>query len=267
MTEKDYYKILGIAKDADNKKIKEAYRTLALKYHPDHNQDDPQAINQMKTINEAYAVLSDAGKRREYDSLRQQFGSNAYSQFRQSYTDQDIFNNSDINQIFEEMAKLFGLKGFEDTFGRHYGDKFHNFEFKRPGFYGKGFIYRGGLGRKKGRLRQPGGQRPLNKLARHMLHKLSGLTLPEKGIDFKDIITISQQQAQTGTPYAYYLKKKAKKLIVKIPPGVKANQLIRLAGMGKEGKAGGSAGDLYLKVKIKKPLIQTIRDSISHWTR
>jgi curved DNA-binding protein CbpA len=63
----DYYKVLGIAPSADTKQINEAYRKLAFQYHPDRNQDNPEANKKMREINEAYTTLSDTTKRKEYD--------------------------------------------------------------------------------------------------------------------------------------------------------------------------------------------------------
>jgi len=73
----------------------------------------------MKTINEAYAVLSNPDKKNEYDSLRQQYGPSARDQFRQHYTDQDIFRDSDISQVFEEFSKIFGFSSPQDIFSRN----------------------------------------------------------------------------------------------------------------------------------------------------
>ena len=101
METRDYYQILGVPRDATDKAVKEAYRELAFKHHPDRNKDNPDAVDRMKAVNEAYAVLSHPDKRREYDTLRQQFGASAYSQFRQQYSDQDIFSGSDIFRIFQ----------------------------------------------------------------------------------------------------------------------------------------------------------------------
>jgi DnaJ-class molecular chaperone len=84
MSPNDYYQTLEVDQKASSKQIKEAYRKLAFKYHPDRNSENPDTAEKMKKVNEAYAVLSDATKRREYDTLRQQFGSSAYSQFRQN---------------------------------------------------------------------------------------------------------------------------------------------------------------------------------------
>jgi DnaJ-class molecular chaperone len=74
---------------------------------------------------------------------------------------------------------------------------------------------------------------------------------------------LSPELARQGGPYAYYFREKDKKLVVKIPPGIKHNQQIRLAGMGKDGKGGGKAGDLYLKVRIRKPLLQRLKEFFS----
>jgi len=269
MENKDYYKILNVTKTAKPNEIKESYRKLALQYHPDRNHDDPEAINMMKIINEAYAVLSDSDKRREYDTMQQQFGTNAYSQFRQSYSDQDIFNGSDINQIFEEMAKSFGLRGFEDIFSNHYGNKFHRFEFKRPGFSASGAFFSGSPGRgKRCRRSIPNCRQAyladnVGKLSRYLFNKLNNQQSVEDGSDLRDVIHISKQTARQGDNYAYNLKQKSKKLIVKIPPSIHDGQQIRLAGMGLDGKGGGQSGDLYLKVKIKKPLLEKINNFIA----
>ena len=73
---RDYYEVLGVEKGADDAAIKKAYRALAKKYHPDMNPDDPNAEAKFKEASEAYAVLSDADKRKQYD----QFGHAAFDQ-------------------------------------------------------------------------------------------------------------------------------------------------------------------------------------------
>ena len=89
----------------------------------------------MKQINEAYAVLSNAEKRSEYDRMRQQYGSAAYQQFRQGYSEQDIFSGSDVNQILEQMARAFGLRGFDEIFKEFYGKGYRHYECRKDGFF------------------------------------------------------------------------------------------------------------------------------------
>ncbi len=105
MTKKDYYEILGIDKSADEATIKRAYRNMAMKYHPDRNPGDAQAIEKMKEINEAYAVLSDRHKRQLYDT----YGHAGL----EGYTATDIFGSVDFLSLFRE----FGLSyfGFSDS--------------------------------------------------------------------------------------------------------------------------------------------------------
>ena len=98
----DYYKTLGVEKTADPEDIKKAYRKLALKYHPDRNPNNREAEEKFKKISEAYAVLSDPEKRKQYDN----FGSD---QFSQKFSQEDIFRDFDINQILREMG--FGAAG------------------------------------------------------------------------------------------------------------------------------------------------------------
>ena len=139
----DYYQVLGIEKDAEADKIKDAYRKLALKYHPDRNNGDPESAEKMKSINEAYAVLSNPQKRGDYDLMRDRYGSSAYGQFRQNYSDQDIFRDSDINKIFEELARSFGLRGFEDILNDSYRKGSRTFEFRSNGMNGRGYVFTG----------------------------------------------------------------------------------------------------------------------------
>lgn len=131
--EKDYYLILGVGENATQQQVKEEYRKLALKYHPDRNRDNPEAAGRMKEINESYAVLSNPQKRSEYDRLRQLYGSSAYERFKKTHTEQDIFRGSDIYQVLEELSRAFGFRGFEEIFKEFYGPGFRTFEFRGPG--------------------------------------------------------------------------------------------------------------------------------------
>ena len=109
MQQKDYYQILGLNRDASEDEIKRTYRKLALKYHPDHHPDDPQSEEIFKEIGEAYAVLSDVEKRKEYD----QFG---HKGFKRRYTSQDIFKNFDFDELFKEFGVGFETQSFRGFF-------------------------------------------------------------------------------------------------------------------------------------------------------
>jgi DnaJ-class molecular chaperone len=256
MDNADYYQILDLQADASAAQIKEAYRNLAFQYHPDRNDGNPDALEKMKRVNEAYAVLSNPERRREYDALRQRFGSSAYGQFRKTYSEQDIFRGSDVQHIFEEMARSFGFRGFEEVFKEFYGQGYQTFEFKRPGMFGRGFVFYGPLRSGKRSSPPPPLLNPLGQAARYLFGKLTGVEIPKDGTDITDEICLTPEHAERGGPFAYFYRQKSKKLVVKIPPGVKDGQRIRLAGLGKDGKGGGTAGDLFLKVHIRLPLVQ-----------
>jgi DnaJ-class molecular chaperone len=256
MAQEDYYQVLGVDQKATGQQIKEAFRKLAFKYHPDRNKEDPVAVEEMKKVNEAYAVLSNPAKKREYDTLKTRFGSSAYTHFRNNYSEQDIFSGSDINHIFEEMAKGFGLRGSNEIFKEFYGKGFQQFEFKNA----RGYVF--------GNPSKGGGQRqapfPLSgnmgKITRFLLQKISGVQFPEDGADVDELLYLAPEQALQGGHLAYYLRSQSKKLVVKIPPGIRPGQRIRLAGLGQTGKGGGKPGDLFLKVHIRKPLMRSIKE-------
>jgi curved DNA-binding protein len=109
----DYYKTLGVKKDASDGEIKKSYRKLAMKYHPDHTKGDKSAEEKFKKISEAYAVLSDKDKRKEYDT----FGSEG---FHQRFSQEDIFRGFDFGDIFRE----FGFGGGDQFSGRAGGTRF-----------------------------------------------------------------------------------------------------------------------------------------------
>lgn len=258
MEQTDYYRILGVEKSATQKQIKNAYRQLAFEFHPDRNTDNSKTTEKMKQVNEAYAVLSNLQKREEYDSLKNQFGSTAYSHFRSTYSNQDIFRGSDIHQIFEEMAKTFGFRGFDDVFKEFYGSGYRTFEFQKAGFFGKGYLFSKGLGPKN----RSTGNRPFEKVTQYFFKKLVGRILPQNGANIYDVIYIDSDLAGSGGPFAYFLRQKKKKLVIKIPAGILDGQQIRLAGMGEDGKGGATAGNLHLKVKIGKSLFNRIKKTL-----
>ena len=96
-----------------------------------------------------------------------------------------------------------------------------------------------------------------------MLKRSLGVEFPENGADIKDTVRLTPSQAARGGRFFYLYRKKGKKLIVTIPPGVRDGQRIRLSGLGKDGKGGGTPGDLYLKAEVRKPLFQMIKDFFS----
>ena len=267
MDHRDYYKILDLEPTATVKQIKDAYRKLAYRHHPDRNLDDPESGENMKRVNEAYAVLSNPEKRRRYDALQQQYGASAHTHFRSAYSEQDIFKGSDIHQVFEEMARSFGFRGVDDIFREFYGPGYRRFEFSRNGFHTRGFVFTGSRGHPQRRNAKLRGQGLLGKLAERILTNVSGIDLAGNRSDIHDRIVIAPGLARSGGPYAYYLREKSKKLVVKIPPGVRNGQRIRLGGMGRGGPNGKPGGDLYLEVRIREPRLKALKDKISDLLR
>ncbi|MBT8334273.1 MAG: DnaJ domain-containing protein, partial [Deltaproteobacteria bacterium] len=102
----DYYEILGVSKTSSSEEIKKVYRKLALKYHPDTNSGNKEAEEKFKQISEAYAVLSDPEKRKQYDM----YGSDG---FHQRYSQEDIFRNFDLNEILRQFG--FGTESFNSS--------------------------------------------------------------------------------------------------------------------------------------------------------
>ena len=258
MQQKDYYEILGVDRNDTQQHIKEAYRKLALQHHPDRNQGNPAAAAKMKEVNESYAVLSDPQKKRQYDSLRDMYGSSAYGQFRQAYSEQDIFRGSDIQQIFEELSRAFGFRGFDEVFREAYGARSRTFEFRRPGAFGRVFVSPSmGKGAPLSNVSLGG---PFGKLVKMGLKKIWGVEWPERGKDLHDSIVIPPALAQSGGKISYFCRMNSKQLIVRIPAGIKAGQQIRLKGMGANGTGGAEAGDLFVQIRIRGAIAQGIRE-------
>ncbi len=217
MAGKDYYSILGVPRNATQDEIKKAYRKLALKYHPDRNKGNPQAEERFKEINEAYAVLSDPEKRRQYDM----FGAEG---FHQRFTQEDIFRNFDFGSIFSE----FGLGG-DDFISRIFGGMGGG-----PGFGGQ---------RRRCHQGSPFG---------YDFFSQQGSPRPQKGQDVVIEITISLEESVQGAEklITYQLNGKQERVSVKIPPGIEEGKKLRLAGKGQPSPWGGPPGDLYIKIRI-----------------
>ena len=151
MPGKDYYKSLGISKSTSPEEIKKAYRKLALKYHPDRNKGDKSAEAKFKEISEAYAVLSDPEKKKQYDM----FGAEG---FQSRFSQEDIFRGFDFGSIFSEFGfggggkaqnifgQMFGGKGVTSQYNFHgegspFGSSTSGFRGRRQAIKGQDLIY------------------------------------------------------------------------------------------------------------------------------
>ncbi len=269
MDGKDYYQTLGVRETATPDEIKKSYRNLAFRYHPDKN---PGSQELMKEINEAYAVLSNPEKRREYDYLRQSFGFTARDRFRQTHTDEDIFRNSDINQIFEELSRIFGFSKPEDIFSRDafYGRSYREFKFTGPGVSGQGFFFFRPLGNVYRSPTRPAGKDSLASrlmlkglgMLQKMAAKRLGIVLPERGRDLGDSLAVTPEKASSGGKVRYIVNQpgRSREILITVPPGVREGQKIKLRGLGEEGRNGGEAGDLFLKVRIRRPFFERMKE-------
>jgi curved DNA-binding protein len=212
----DYYKILGVDKKASAEDIKKAYRKLALKWHPDKNPNNKGAEEKFKTISEAYAVLSDKEKREQYDN----FGS--ADQFRQQYSQEDIFKNFDLN----DLLRSFGFGGAGAGGGRNFRQS------GRKGEYSESYDdpFADIFGR--------GGQR--------FAH------VPQQGQDLQYNLSITLEESVLGAEKKIAIQKadKAEEINIKIPPGINSGKKLRLSGKGLPGSNGGPPGDLYLNINI-----------------
>lgn len=213
MAQKDYYKTLGVGKDASSDDIKKAYRKLAMKYHPDHSGGSKENEEKFKAISEAYAVLSDSEKRKQYDT----YGSEG---FQQRYSQEDIFRDVDLSDILRE----FGFGGAFSTGARggRGSRRGTHFSFDPEGMFGFG-----GRG---------AGQQP-----------------QVKGRDVEYEIPLTIQEVAAGTSKTITLRNAAggtETLTVKIPKGLITGKKIRLSGKGEQSPYGGAAGDLFIRSKV-----------------
>lgn len=207
----DYYEILGVKKDSSPSEIKKAYRKLALKYHPDTNNGGKEAEAKFKEINEAYAVLSDPGKKKQYDL----YGS---ANFHQRYSQEDIFRGFDLNDILRQFG--FGATGQSTQFRTNMGGGSSFSSFFNQG-------NSGGCG---------GGCHAAAEKGQDMTYQIT-VSLEEVLHGAERTITLRKN----GTPH---------NVSVKIPKGIEAGKKLRLQGQGGASRNGGPPGDLYLKVDI-----------------
>ena len=257
---KDYYQILAVSEDASPAEIKKAYRRLAFKYHPDTNPGrEKEAEAQFKRINEAYCVLGDQVKRQQYNSAsRGQFAGVGYGSANQGfrYSQQDIFRGTFGNQAsFDELQRMFaqaGLRFDRDFLSRVFfgGRGFTSHTYPGSGSYGPSYARGGAAGYKPSLC-----QRFFAKLSAWVLRLLFGVRyeepVPKQNLDRHIELRVSRAEATSGgeQPVEYKRDRERKRLMVKIPAGVKTGTKIRLKNMGRV--KNNVSGDLYLHVRVK----------------
>ena len=215
---KDYYTTLGIAKTASEKEIKQAFRKLARKYHPDVNPGDKGAEAKFKEVNEANEVLSDQAKRKKYDELGANWRAyenappNAGNPFGRGA---GAGGYQTMSQ--EDMADMFGGDSpFSDFFTTFFGGM--------------------------------GGQQPAGEGRSHR-----GRPRPRKGQDVEHPFELDLEQALRGSVQRLQLRHdgQARSVEVRIPAGVTDGSRVRVAGEGGRGAGSGLSGDLYLRIQLK----------------
>jgi curved DNA-binding protein len=225
---KDYYSTLGVTKASTEKEIKQAYRKLARKHHPDVNPGDNAAEAKFKEINEAYEVLGDPEKRKKYDELGANWrayeqagagaGPGAGPQGGPWNVNPGGGGGGFRTMTEEEMREMFGDA---DPFS----DFFHTFFGGAPAGEETGRRARGGGGRARA---------------------------ARQGRDVEQEIELGLEDAYHGTMRRLSLNYggSARTVDVRIPPGVTDGSRVRIAGEGEPGSAGAKSGDLYLRIRL-----------------
>lgn len=230
MDYKDYYKVLGVSRDASADDIKKEYRKLAKKFHPDKNPGNVQAEKKFKEVNEAYEALSDPEKRKKYD----QFGEN-YKQYQGG-----AGGGGSADDFFRQYRQ--GGGGGAQYQG-DYGDMFGG-----AGAGGGGFsdFFQNLFGGAAGGSRQYGG---------------GARSRATQGQDYNAQYDLTLEDAYTGVDTVVNIGNE--KLKLKLRPGVRDAQKLRIKGKGAPGIGGGPNGDLYLEVTVKPhPVFERKEDDL-----
>lgn len=217
---KDYYQILGVPKNASQEEIKKAYRKLAMQYHPDRNPGKESWANEkFKEINQAFSVLGDPEKRRQYDQFGTTEGINLG----------DIFSSPFTRGTFEDLMRDFGSAGLRlDFLDNIFGDFL-----KGGGFSFKVFTGPGGM-RSEG---SPGSRIDISDL----------FAQAQRRQPVRYELAINAKEARDGVKKV--LVRKGRKLEVKIPAGVKTGSVVRLTDALR--LTDGHPGDILIQIKVK----------------
>jgi curved DNA-binding protein len=232
---KDYYQVLGVAKNASEKEIKQAFRKLARKFHPDVNPGDRGSEQKFKEINEAHEVLSDPEKRRKYDQL----GAN-WKQYEQYAGPGRGAQGAPGFGGFRVDFEGAGGGGFSDFFRTFFGGgvDFEDLLNQQGGGFRSG---------REGRTprRERGGSRGFGGFG------FGGPAGAEPGRDVSATLEVTLEEAYNGTTRRLSLEgpSGAETIEVRIPKGVKDGSKVRVQGKGEKG-TGTESGDLYLEVKM-----------------
>lgn len=228
MSQKDYYKILGVGETASEDEIKSSYRKLALKFHPDKNPGSKTAEEKFKEISEAYYVLSDKKRREEYDMVRK-------GGFSGSYQGAEGFDPGEFMNFFRSGGARGGRAGAGGGFGAFediLGDLFRG----AGGAGGRGgqtFYYSnapGGAGAGGG---------------------FDGVEGDKEDTDIQTEVTVPAALAQKGGEVKFKTRS-GQQFTVRVPAGIKDGQKLRLAGQGRECRCCGKNGDLLVQIRTKK---------------
>lgn len=272
MSEKDYYEILGVNRNASKDEIKNAYRKLAFQYHPDRNKS-PDAEAKFKEISEAYAVLSDDEKRTQYDSYGR-------AGIGQKYSTEDIFRGTNFDEVFRD----FGFSPFGDLFEKMFGfgratpsatrgrslmaELDLTLEQAKTGIRSEISVDRlepcgecGGSGVKAGTRPQTCPK-----------CKGSGQIRYERSIGFGRFMQIVMCDRCGGSGRLAEpcpvcrgsgSVRSTRRITVEVPPGVDDGMSLRLPGQGNIGGRGGSPGDAYVYIRVAQhPIFQRVGDDL-----
>ncbi len=246
---RDYYDVLGIDRNADEKTIKKAYRKLAKKYHPDTNAGNADAADKFKEVNEAYDVLSDPKKKKMYD----QFGHAAFEAGADPGAGAGGFSgfHGGTNGGYQEFH--FNGEDMDDIFGDIFGNMFHGSHSGSSGFGGSNRSYSHFDGGSGFHSRSGFGSNGFGGSGFGGFHQQD---FAQKGSDVKASINVTFNEAAFGADKRISLSGPdgssgaPQTLQVHIPAGIDTGKSIRLKGKGMPGTGGGEPGDLLLKVTV-----------------